>query len=300
MSFGLLLAISFLPQAARAADKRDRLKADDLPKVEFFAAMKSGEIEVQFIPKDAKSANVLIRNKTGRPLSVAMPDTFAGVPVLAQFGAGGGLGGGLGGGAGLGAGGIGGGGGLGGGGGAQALGGGFGGGGGGFGGGGFGGGGFGGGGFGGGGGGFFDVAPDKVKKISVTTLCLEHGKKDPTPHMEYEIRPLKSVTKDARVAELCRMLARGEVPQNAAQAATWNVANGISWQELANKDRFRSQFTGQYEKFFSPLELELATRIAATAVARAQETPQPTEVSPGEQLTPSPTQSQSQSFSGGR
>jgi len=297
----LVLALAVAPAMARAESKQ-KLKAADFQTVEMFSAIKSGEIEVQFIPKNSTTANVLIRNKTDKPLSVSLPAAFAGVPVLAQFGAGGGLAGGGAGGAGLGGGGLGGGG-LGGGGGGQGLGGGFGGGGGGLGGGGFGGGGFGGGGFGGGGGGgFFNVAPDKVGKISVDTLCLEHGKPDPNPRMKYEIRPIDTFTKDNRVIELCKMLARGEVPQNAAQAAAWNMTNGLTWQELAAKEKFRSQFTGKVERYFTPREIELAAQITQAVAARAENSA----ASPGEQKaqgTTSPGESsgsRSQSFAGGR
>ena len=79
--------------------------------------MKSGDIEVQFIPKNAEEARVLVKNKTKQPLRIEMPAAFAGVPVLAQFGGGGMGGGGMGGG------------GMGGGGGGQGMGGGMGGGG---------------------------------------------------------------------------------------------------------------------------------------------------------------------------
>ena len=113
--------------------------------------------------------------------------------------------------------------------------------------------------------------PDKVGKIKVETMCLEHGKDDPNPRMKYEIRPVESLTKDPRVIELCKMLGRGEVPQNSAQAAAWHLANGLSWQELAAKDRYHSQFTGTSQKFFSQLEIDLAMRIAGAAVERAEE-----------------------------
>ena len=38
------------------------------------------------------------------------------------------------------------------------------------------------------GGGMFNVAPEKVGKFKVPTVCLEHGKHDPTPRVTYEIR----------------------------------------------------------------------------------------------------------------
>jgi len=141
-------------------------------------------------------------------------------------------------------------------------------------------GGFGGGGFGGMGGGFFNVAPEKTGKMKVTTVCLEHGKTEPSPRMKYTIKPITALTSDPRVIEVCKMVGRGEVPQNAGQAAAWHLANGLSWQELATKDRVRSRL-GTI-KYFSPQELNQALQIAGTATQRGrQAAPVPLD-SPGE------------------
>jgi hypothetical protein len=241
-------------------------KADE---VELFAAMEAGDIDVKLIPKDSTTGTVMITNKTKKPLAIKLPDAFAGVPVAAQFGGGGGFGGG-----GIGGGGIGGGG-LGGGGGNQGVGGGFGGGGGGFGGGG---GGFGGGGA-GGGGGFFNVAPEKVGKLKVTAVCLEHGKDDPNPRVPYELRPIESFAKDQKVIELVKMLGRGEIDQHSAQAAAWHLANGMSWQELAAKIG-RKHLNGTTEPYFTAAQLQRAMAITRASEERAEKVK--TE-SPGEQ-----------------
>jgi hypothetical protein len=218
-----------------------------------FTAMDAGDIEVTFIGKNAKEANVLFKNKTDKPLAIKLPEAFAGVPVLAQFCGGGGGGGGLGGGLG------------GGGGGQQGVGGGFGGGG--AGGGGLGGAGGGAGGF---GGGFMNVAPEKVGKLSVAVVCLEHGKDDPNPRVKYEIKPIESFTDQPEVIEVCKMLGRGEVQQNTAQASVWHLASGLTWEQLASKDRVRLR-NGYTEKYFTPQELLIAARITAYAVHRAQQ-----------------------------
>ena len=239
-----------------------------------FEGMETGDLDVRYIPGDATKGKVLIKNTTDKPITIKLPATFAGVPADFQFG-GGGFGGGGQGGGGFGGGGQGGGGlggGQGGGGGQQGQGGGFGGGqGGGQGGGGFGGGGQGGGGFGGGGGGLFNVDPEKLRRIEVTTVCLEHGKDDPTPKTDYIIVPLERVTKNTQLIELCRMVGTGEIPQNAGQAATWHLTDGLTWQQLAHKDRFRSELTGAYQKFFSTRELQFAVRIVQESANRAKE-----------------------------
>jgi hypothetical protein len=267
-----LAATLAVPQASKAAKSSSRKPgAESVAKVEFFSAMKSGEISVKFIPQSSREANVIIKNKTNKPLSIQLPAAFAGVPkgapVLAQFGGGGGM---MGGG-GMGGGGMGGGG-MGGGGGGQGMGGGMGGGG--MGGGGMGGGGMGGGGMmgGGGGGGIFNIGAEKAGKIHVATFCLEHGKQDPDSRMDYEIRPIESFTANAAVIELCKMLGRGEVAQNAGQAAIWHLANGLTWEELAQKDRVRL-LDGSGERYFTIDELHLAAKIAHEADRRGKENP---------------------------
>lgn len=237
-------------------------------KIEFFAAIDSRSIEVTFIPSDSRRAKVIVKNLTDKPLSIVLPRSFAGVPVLGQLGFPGGQGLGLpgGGNIGVGAGGPGGQLGAGQGGASQALGGGFGqgqqiggnglgpqgai---------------FGGGGNGGinaGGPGFFRVEPDKIRKLDVATVCLEHGKLDPNGRMPYRIVPLTYFTLDARINALCEQLAAGSITQNVAQAAAWNLANGLSWESLASKDRKVSKYTGR-EKYFSKAELALAKQLAS-------------------------------------
>ena len=134
-------------------------------------------------------------------------------------------------------------------------------------------GGMGGGGMGGGGmggmGGMFNVAPDKVGKIEVPIVCLEHGKRDPTAKVPYAILPIDSFTKNQKVIEVCKMLGHGQVPRNTAQAAVWHLESGLTWAELASKDKVRLS-NGYFEKYFSPQEIVLAMRVATEATRRAE------------------------------
>jgi hypothetical protein len=182
---------------------------------DIFAAIDDGQAEVTFIAKNDHAARVIITNKTKKPLHVRLPEAFAGVPVLAQFGGGGGGRGGGGGGLG--------GGGLGGGGGQQSVGGG---------GGGLGGGGLGGG---GGGGGFFSVPPEKTIKVNLATVCLDHGLRDPSSSKPYKMVPILDHVQRPEVVELLKAFGRGELQHDAAQAAAWHLNSGVSWEELAAK-----------------------------------------------------------------
>jgi hypothetical protein len=209
--------------------------------VELFAGMESGDLDVKIIPKDATKGTVILENKTDKPVTVKLPEAFAAVPVLAQFGGcpGGGLGGGC----------------PGGGGGNQGLGGGM----------------MGGGMMGGmgGGGGFFNVGAERTAKIKVVTVCLEHGKKDPSPHVEYKLVKLESFAQNATAREVVKMLARGEIDQHSAQAAVWNLENGLSWQELAQKIGVK-HLNGTVEPYFSPIHLQRALAGARLAESRAE------------------------------
>ena len=81
----------------------------------------------------------------------------------------------------------------------------------------------------------WSIPPEKIVRQNVNMVCLEHGKREPARHMDYELRPLGSVTDKPEVHALCNLVGNGAVDQNAAQAAVWHYNSGLSWEELANK-----------------------------------------------------------------
>ncbi len=246
-----------LVAAVRAEDK-------SVPgeRVELFAAMEAQQVDVKLIPKNAAQATVVIHNRTDKPLSIQLPEAFAGLPVLAQnnnagggnpnrnVGGGGGnnnanqgMGGGMGMGMGMGGMGM--------------------------------------------GGGFFNVGPDRVGKLKVQTVCLEHGKEDPNPRVPYELRPITSFTQKSELIELCKMLGRGEIDQVSAQAAAWHLSDGLTWDELAQKVKIR-HLNGQTELYFSPPQLQQAMKAVRVATERTRDAATPGAVptqSPGETLS---------------
>ncbi len=263
---GLLSAFALMPTAWVAGVERNEQanQREDSSNsvVELFDGMSQRVIEVRFIPQSAEQAVVYLKNTDDKPLDIELPDAFGAVHVLAQVGGGYGGGGAFGAGGlgagGLGAGGLGAGGqgiaqggaGLGGTG--QGLGGGFGAGAG-LNGAALNGGGLGGGGFGGGGGlgagGFFRVEPGKTRKLLVNTVCLEHGKPDPNPRMTYKLVPLENIKDDPAISQLCQHLGTGDVSQTVAQATAWHLANGLTWNELRQKNRHESKYTGNIRWF---------------------------------------------------
>ncbi|MBS0203003.1 MAG: hypothetical protein JSS49_08915 [Planctomycetes bacterium] len=229
--------------------------------VDLFAALEAGQIDARMIPKNAFGGTVFFENKTDKPLNVKVPESLIAVPMNAQIGGGfggGGLAGGLGGG-GLG------GGGLGGQGGQQALGGGLGGGGLGAGGGG----GFGGGGIGGGqGGGFFSVPPERMVALKFNSVCLQHGRPDPTSNNRYRLIPVARVSTDPVLPELLAIVASGSANAQAAQAAAWTISDKLSWQQLSAKSV--EHLGGQPPTaYFTDRELVAARQLLEVASTRA-------------------------------
>ncbi|MDP1796560.1 MAG: hypothetical protein Q8K78_03725 [Planctomycetaceae bacterium] len=236
--------------------------------VDLFKGMESGQLKVKLIPQNSFGGNVLIENTTDKPLTVKFPAAMVGVPKhLAQFG-GGGFGGG-------GQGGFGGGqqGGLGGGGGQQQTGGGIGGQQGGF-----------GGGQQGGGGGFFgggaaSIPPEQIGSLPFNSVCLQHGKPDPTVKAEYTLVPVEKFSNDPVLKELLATVGTGKVDSQTAQAAAWHLTDKMSWDQLANK---ALQHTGGAPPtpYFTQAQLFGAQALLAHAKKKAEENPTPKTVEP--------------------
>ncbi len=242
-SFVGLLAVA-LSATSWAASPVAESKSAPAP-IGMFEAMKAGQVEVQYIPLDeSRQAKLLFKNKTKEPLSLKLPANFGAVPILAQGGLGG-LGGGQQGGQGQGQ--------------NQQAGGGLGGGGGQQGG-------------GGGGGGLFNIAPEKVGEIVVATVCLEHGKLEPSKHVAYEVKPLSECTTSPGVAEAIALLHDGKTNQKVAQAAVWHLANGLTWDQLAAKkvNRVGRADTPYYEAAELNAAMELTKHAEKLAKANAK------------------------------
>lgn len=249
-----VLALTVLASGtAMAAKKKGTITKPKLdpnaPVVELFKGMEEEKFKTTLIFMNEKKGNLLIENLTDETLTVQMPESFVGIHAVNQFGVGGG---GLGGG-GLGGGQQGGGG--------QTQGGGAGGGQ------------LGGGGLGGagaGGGGFFSIPPEKIVRLPVTSVCLEHGKPHPSPRMEYLLFPVSHVSKDPVLTEVLNLVSTGKINQKAAQAAAWHLANKKSWQELARMV-VKQAPPNPDVPMFNIVELQGAQRLVAAAKQRAEE-----------------------------
>lgn len=120
-----------------------------------------------------------------------------------------------------------------------------------------------------GGGGMFTIESRKTHKESVRTVCLEHGKKEPRPSVEYTIVPIDQYTDNKTTQVLCAMLGDEEVNQNALQAAVWNTENGLSFDELAAKTK-QEGANNPVTSYFQTAELSVGAELLEKAAERAQ------------------------------
>ena len=212
----ILAALACLP-AASAREPRSRAAAAPVETHALLEAEAAGLVTVRYIPNDSRSAQIVVSNRSARPLTLRLPETFAGVPVLAQLGQQGG------GQAGFAAGGIG----------AQ-----------------------------------FSLPPERTRVVKVTTVCLEHGKPEPSPRRPYKLVELESFSSDPRLEELMASIGRGEVTQKVAQAAAWHIANGLTWEQLA-AETIDHAGGDPDEPFFTAVELRAAAQVVDVVTRRA-------------------------------
>ena len=252
LAIGLIVPASGHAVAADSAEAPSSSASSATGVPDLFEAQERQLVSLRYIPNDSKSAQIIVTNRTRRPLTLRLPAAFAGIPVLAQMGGMGGMGGGNQGG--FAAGGIGGG--------PQTTGGGAGG----LGGQGMNG--MGGGGMGMGGGGAFSIPPERSRTFRVPTVCLEHGKPEPSSRMPYQLAKPEAFSSDPKLSVVLESLGRGELSQKVAQAAAWHIANGLSWEKLA-AEKINHPGGIPDEPYFSPMELAAAHRVVAVATELA-------------------------------
>ncbi|MCE9629241.1 MAG: hypothetical protein K8S94_00780 [Planctomycetia bacterium] len=239
----LLAALALLSSAVVVVEtqgREPRASQSAAAPQDLLEAQASGLVDVKFIPNDSRSAQVVVTNRSNRPLTLRLPAGFAGVPVLAQF---------MNqqqGGAGFGAGGIGG---VpqnvGGGGGQNAgmnIG-------------------------GQGGGGPFSLPPERTKTLRIATVCLEHGKREPSPRIEYRMESLATTSSDPRLQDVVSALADGRISQKVAQAAAWHISSGRSWEQL-EAEMIVMAGGDPDVPFFLPAELAAARRLVDVTTSR--------------------------------
>lgn len=221
---GAVLLVLAIAGSTRAAEDDSRVP-DDARLVEWFEAMKLGEIEVKVIPRDAERITLQVKNNTPQPLRIRAPEGAVAAPVLAQFPVAGGNPGRGNRGATPAA--------------PQSL----------------------GVGFPNGGanngrapnlgpfnGGIMSVPSGRTIKVRLPAVCLEYGKHEPRALNEYELVPLANLSHKPALRELLLEFGTGRYSQKAIQAAAWHLADGISFKDLAAMSA-QDEFNRRVQRF---------------------------------------------------
>lgn len=105
----------------------------------------------------------------------------------------------------------------------------------------------------------FNVPAEKIVRVTLSSLCLEYGKREPNPRNTYELRPLESFTDNSAVRELLETYGRGDVREEVAQIAAWHLASDMSWETMAGMTKLRSY--GKVENVFNADALKAAKKL---------------------------------------
>jgi hypothetical protein len=82
---------------------------------------------------------------------------------------------------------------------------------------------------------FFCIPPEKVARIDLVGVCLDHGMPEPNPRVPFEVHPIDQATSRPEVAAAIAMHVCDRVNQTTAQLAVWHLQNGKTWDELADE-----------------------------------------------------------------
>ena len=112
-----------------------------------------------------------------------------------------------------------------------------------------------------------DKALGLAKEFIGTILGNEGWQREGEAQQEKATEQLKALRAEVKAEAQDAKAKRLETKQKVAQAATWHVANGLSWDQLAGKKIDR--LGRPDDAWFSPNELLMAHRTVAMASERA-------------------------------
>lgn len=79
----------------------------------------------------------------------------------------------------------------------------------------------------------FTVPVGRSLIFRVPQVCLEYGKREPSPSQPYHLRPLEVFSDDPVLAIILGGLGSGQLTQQVTQAAVWHHCCGRTWEQLA-------------------------------------------------------------------
>ena len=110
---------------------------------------------------------------------------------------------------------------------------------------------------------FFSIPPEKTVVTKLHTVCLDHGKKTPSPRMKYDLRKIEDHTPNQALRRLLENYDPQKTDRNAMQAAAWHLSNDISWKQLKSKKS--RLIIGVSRRYFTSKQLKNAQTLAENA-----------------------------------
>lgn len=115
--------------------------------------------------------------------------------------------------------------------------------------------------------GFFSIPPGKTVQLQLQSVCLNYGRPDPTPAMKYKLVRLEDQVSAPALQELLAGI-NERSDRDAVQAAAWHLANGLSWEQIAQLSTQR--LPGVKTPMFTAAEVRSAQSLVETAETQAK------------------------------
>jgi len=121
-------------------------------------------------------------------------------------------------------------------------------------------------------GGLATIPAGKSILLKLKTVCLNYGRPDPMSKMTYRLVSVDEYSSDPVLAELLESYS-DRVDQDTMQAASWHVANGLSWAQVRQlPDR---SLPGVSATIFTPRDVKSAEQLVTAVTETAKQRPNP-------------------------
>jgi hypothetical protein len=117
---------------------------------------------------------------------------------------------------------------------------------------------------------FFSIPPEKTVQLKLSSVCLNYGRPEPSTGMKYKLVKVESYTTDPVLQQLLEDYSP-RTNREAQQAAAWHVANGLSWEQIAQLTE--QQLAGLSVPRFTEFQVNNARELVKQAEQGAAERP---------------------------
>jgi hypothetical protein len=117
----------------------------------------------------------------------------------------------------------------------------------------------------------FSIPPEKTVQLAFNSVCLNYGRREPHAGMKYKLAKAESVTTDPVLLQLLEDYSP-RTARDAQQAAAWHLANGLSWEQIAQL--MDEKIPGNPIPFFNAQQIQAAKALVAKSEKSAADRPQ--------------------------